>query len=148
MNRNTRPVRQLDNNELENTMAQDFRELLKEEERTDWGRTYSEIVIDGVFGVSIQASDAHGSIPEETLEDPFAYEAFEVTLRQMNVPFIDSPGRGAWENFTKEEWYSRFDRGMIAGLRIAELVEVPVVQAVYERLLRYVEEKESPVNVD
>lgn len=118
-------------------MAQDFRELLKEEERTAWGRTYSELVIGGVFGMSVQASDAHGSTPEETLDDPFAYEAFEVTLRQLNVPFIDSPGRGAWESFTEEEWYPRFDRGMIAGLRIAEFVEVPVVQAIYEKLLEY-----------
>lgn len=121
-------------------MAQDFRELLKEESRTDWGRAYSEIIIDGIFGMSVQASDAHASTPEETLDDPYAYEAFEVTLRQMNVPFIDTPGRGAWEHFTEEPWYLKFDRGMIAGLRIAEFLPVDEVQQVYDRLATYAKE--------
>ncbi len=118
-------------------MAQDFRELLKEETRTEWGRAYSELIIKGVFGMSVQASDAHGSTPEETLDDPFAYEAFEVTLRQLDVPFIESPGRGAWETFTEQPWYPLFDRGMIAGLRIAENVPVSVVQEIFETLTDY-----------
>jgi hypothetical protein len=121
-------------------VAQDFRELLKEETRSEWGRVYSELIIGGVFGMSVQASDAHASTPEETLDDPFAYETFEVTLRQFDVPFIDSPGRGAWESFTGEPWYLKFDRGMIAGLKIAEFLPVAEVQQVYERLIRYVDE--------
>lgn len=129
-------------------MAQDFRELLQEEERTEWGRTYSELIIGGVFGMSVQASDAHGSTPEETLDDPYAYKAFEVTLRQLNVPFIDSPGQGGWDNFAEEPWYSKFDRGMVAGLRIYEFVPVETVQAIYDRLARYVETNEKPKPVE
>lgn len=124
-------------------MAEDFRKLLVEAYRSEegWGRTYKPIEIRGVFSFSVQGSDAHASTPEETLDDPFAYEAFEVTLSQEDAPFIDTPGKGAWEELEQRPWAEKFGRGYIAGLRIAEYLPVPEVQKVYEDLLDYAERK-------
>ena len=110
---------------------------LEEAERTEWGRTFTEIIINGVFGFSVQASDAHACSPEQTLDDPYAYESFEITLRQLDVPFIDTPGKGAWESFESEPWFSKFDRGMVAGLKIYEFAPVAEVQTIYEKLVEY-----------
>ncbi len=119
-------------------MATDFRDLLKEEVRHEkWGRTFKEINVQGMFSMSVQASDAHASIPAETLDDPRRYEAFEVQLSQKTVPFIEMPGYGAWEELSKKEWASRFERGYIAGIMEAAEVPVDVVQQIYEDLDDY-----------
>ncbi|MEF2146429.1 MAG: hypothetical protein V3573_13370 [Desulfovibrionaceae bacterium] len=120
-------------------MAEDFRKLLVEETRSTegWGRTFKEIKIGAFFTFSVQASDVHASTPEEILDDPFGYEAFEVTISQNNAPFIDTPGRGAWEDLSKLDWAEKFGRGYVAGLRIAENLPVADVQRVYEDLLKY-----------
>lgn len=119
-------------------MAQDFRELLKEASRdVRFGRWFEEINVLGMFAMSVQASNAHASVPAETLDDPFAYTAFEVTLKQKNVAFIEMPGYGAWETLSRKGWASRFERGYIAGLMEACEVPVDVVQQIYEDLLEY-----------
>ncbi|MGE4291478.1 MAG: hypothetical protein AB7E32_04625 [Desulfovibrio sp.] len=126
-------------------MAEDFRKLLVEEYRSPegWGRSFKEIKIKGVFTFSVQASDNHASIPEAILEDPFDYEAFEVTISQDNAPFIDTPGKGAWEELSQRPWAAKFGRGYVAGMRIAEFMPVAEVQHVYEELLEYAEKKKG-----
>jgi len=126
-------------------MAEDFRTLLKEAYRSPdgWGRTYEELKIGGVFTLSVQASDTHASKPEEILDDPFGYEAFEVTLSQDDAPFIDTPGKGAWDELKALPWAERFERGYIAGVRIAEYLPVAEVQLVYDDLAAYAERKKG-----
>ena len=119
-------------------MAQDFRELLKEASRDErFGRWYHEINVLGMFTFSVQASDAHASVPAEILDDPYAYTAFEVGLKQNTVAFIEMPGYGAWNEFSKKDWSKRFERGYVAGIMEACEVPVAVVQEIYEDLLDY-----------
>ena len=122
-------------------MAKDFRDLLVEAVRHEkWGRTFKEINVQGMFSFSVQASETHGSIPAETLDDPREYEAFEVQITQKTVPFIEMPGYGAWEELSKKEWAERFERGYIAGIMEADEVPVDVVQRIYEDLDAYANE--------
>ncbi|SKA97403.1 hypothetical protein SAMN02745704_02846 [Paucidesulfovibrio gracilis DSM 16080] len=124
-------------------MADDFRTLLKEAYRSPdgWGRTYEELKVGGVFTLSVQASDTHSSTPEEILDDPFQYEAFEVTLSQDDAPFIDTPGKGAWDELKQRPWAEKFGRGYIAGVRVAEYLPVAEVQRVFDDLEAYAENK-------
>lgn len=122
-------------------MAKDFRDLLVEETRHEkWGRAFREINVQGMFSLSVQASDCHGSIPAETLDDVHDYKAFEVQITQKTVPFIEMPGYGAWEELCTKEWAGRFERGYIAGVMEAAEVPVDVVQQIYEDLDAYADE--------
>ena len=122
-------------------MAKDFRELLVEATRSEkWGRAFHEINVQGMFSLSVQASDCHGSIPAETLDDVYAYQAFEVQLSQKTVNFIEMPGYGAWNELSKKDWAQRFERGYIAGIMEAVEVPVEVVQQIYEDLDDYANE--------
>ena len=122
-------------------MAQDFRELLKEVSRHErFGRWFEEINIQGMFTFSVQASDAHASIPPEILDDVYAYKAFELQLSQKTVSHIEATGYGAWDTFRKKDWAKRFERGYIAGVMEAPDVPTAVVQEIFEDLLKYAAE--------
>lgn len=123
-------------------MAADFRKLLKEVNRSDdWGRFYEEIVVQGLLVLSVQASSVHASTPEETLDDPTAYEAWEVALSQRGKRSLTQFGYGAWDELQKKPWAKLFKPHELDGIVVAEYVPPATVQQIYEDLLTWKKEE-------
>lgn len=123
-------------------MAEDFRKLLKEANRSqDWGRYFEEIVVQGLLAFSVQASTVHASTPEETLDDLNAYEAWEVALSQRGKRTLTQFGYGAWDELKKKPWAKLFQPHEIDGIVVAEYVPTATVQEIYEDLLVWKKEE-------
>ena len=122
-------------------MAEDFRKLLKEANRSDdWGRYFEDIVVQGFLVLSAQASSVHASIPEETLDDPDAYEAWQVSLSQNGKRTLTQKGYGAWDELSRKPWAEHFTPHEIDGIRESEFVPTAACQQSYEDLLAWKKE--------
>ena len=118
-------------------MAKDFRELLVESSRHDvFGRFFKELQIGFKAIVSFQASNTHSCKPEETLDDIYEYEQWEVGLRQINKP-IDIPKIGIWDEFKNNTWAKKFDRPEFQRSMVGEFVTTAEAQQIYEDVLDY-----------
>lgn len=118
-------------------MAKDFRELLEEASRHDqFGRYFKEVQVGMKVVISFQASETHSCEPVETLDDPFAYSKWEVSLRQINKP-IDVPNVGAWTYLKNNVWAKKFDKPEFARSMVGEFLTVKEAQQVYEDVLDY-----------
>ncbi len=87
-------------------MAEDFRTLLMETDRTEDGdRWFGDIQIGGWFYFSAQAGPYHASTPQTLLPNPMDYAAFDLRLQTVNG--VISYGRyGAWEDLQNKPWAS------------------------------------------
>lgn len=118
-------------------MAEDFRKLLKEASRSEeFGRWFEDLDVSGKFLLSIQASDIHACTPTEVLDDPMAYQSFELILSQKDET-LDLPGFGALEDFESCPWFKHVQPGEIGGFVRLEYVPAAEVQRIYEDLLEY-----------
>ncbi len=125
----------------EQDMAEDFRKLLKEANRSDdWGRYFEDIVVQGFLVLSAQASSVHASTPEETLEDVNGYTAWQVALSQNGKRTLTQKGYGAWDELSRKPWATHFTPHEIDGIMEAEFVPTEVVQQIYEDLLAWKKE--------
>ena len=122
-------------------MAEDFRKLLKEANRSDdWGRFFEDVVVQGLIAFTVQASSVHASTPEETLDDLNAYEAWEVRLSQRGKRSLTQKGYGAWDELSKKPWAPLFKMHELDGIVEAEFVPTATVQQIYEDLLAWKKE--------
>lgn len=118
-------------------MARDFRELLVEASRHDvFGRFFKEVQIGIKAVLSFQASVNHACKPAETLDDIYAYEQWEVALRQTNKP-IDIPKIGIWDYFKNNAWAKKFDRPEFQRSMVGEFMTTKEAQQIYEDVLEY-----------
>ena len=115
-------------------MSTDFRTLLKERLRNaETGeRWFDDIDIQGIYYLSVQASTLHDSTPMEMLDDPAAYEAFQVTLQTQPGVFIHGK-RGAWQDLTEKAWWGQLEEESPI-LRVGAFVPAATVQAIFEDL--------------
>lgn len=113
-------------------MADDFRDLLKEDMRNiETGeRWFEDMEMGEVFYFSVQASALHGSAPAALLDSVKDYEAFQVTIQSK--PGVLSYGRrGAWQHLETKPWWPLFmDESPL--LYVAENVPVQTVQQIFE----------------
>lgn len=122
-------------------MTRDFREYLEEANRhDDFGRFFKEIGIGFKLVLSIQASTMHGSDPAETLDDVYAYKAFEVSIRQVGKP-IEAPGIGAWCVLRDKAWAQGFDREEFRADMVRDNVPADEVQTILEDVIAYARDK-------
>ena len=117
-------------------MAEDFRTLLMETDRTEDGdRWFGDIQIGGWFYFSAQAGPYHASTPQTLLPNPMDYAAFDLRLQTVNG--VISYGRyGAWEDLKNQPWASLF-KTTAPTVMHAENVPVATCQRIYEDLLAY-----------
>ena len=102
-----------------------------------FGRFFKELQIGFKAIVSFQASNTHSCKPEETLDDIYAYEEWEVGLRQINKP-IDIPHIGIWGRVQEQYLGPRsFDRPEFQRSMVGEFVTTEEAQQVYEDVLDY-----------
>lgn len=120
-------------------VAQDFRDLLKEDmrDKESGERWFQDIEIGEVFFLSVQASALHGCTPAELLDDPRSYEAFQVTVQSKHRVFTHGR-RGAWQHLEEKSWWPLFESESPI-VFVAESVPVATVQQIYEDLLTVVE---------
>lgn len=117
-------------------MAEDFRTLLKEVERTEGGEHWYDDILVGNVYMSVQAGPFHESEPQEILE-PTEYRSFEVTLATKKG--VVTYGKwGVWDDLKDKPWAACFtpDR-TTPSLLIAQKMPVEMIQAMYEDLLVY-----------
>lgn len=119
-------------------MAQDFRDLLVEQERNGTERWFEDVKIGDRYLFSVQASSCHASTPEDLLDDVRDYTAFDVSIQSTKG--VISYGRYAsWDEFKDTDWAKRFDVKELPFLAQGEYVPTADVQACYEALLAYAE---------
>lgn len=118
-------------------MAKDFRELLVEASRHDvFGRYFKELQIGMKVVASIQASETHSSEPAETLDDVYAYTAWEVSLRQANKP-ITVANVGAWSYLKNNVWAKSFDKPEFVNSMDGQFIKTADVQQCFEDIIDY-----------
>ncbi len=117
-------------------MAEDFRTLLVEVERSEDGERWFDDILVGNIYMSVQAGPFHESDPQEIL-DPMEYKAFEVTL--ANKKGVITYGKwGAWDALKDAAWAQRFTPDKTTpSLLNAPFMPVADIQAMYEDLVRY-----------
>lgn len=113
-------------------MSTDFRTLLKERLRNDQTgeRWFDDLDIHGIYYISVQASSLHDSTPAELLDDPKAYEAFQVTIQTQPGVFIHGR-RGAWEELSEKSWWGLLEEESPI-LRVGSNIPAATVQALFE----------------
>lgn len=118
-------------------MAKDFREYLVESSRHDvFGRYYKELGVGIKMLVNFHASSAHACTPAETLDDPYEYTHWEVTLRQANKP-IYVPKIGAWDYLKHNVWAKKFEQPEFQKSMIGEQLTVDECQRMFEDVIEY-----------
>ena len=118
-------------------MAKDFREYLVEASRHDaFGRVFKELAIGSKVLLSFQASCAHGSYPQETLDDIYAYTRWEVSMRSFK-PAIDVPISGAWDFLKHNYWAKPFDKPEFQRAVAADNVPTAHCQQILEDVIEY-----------
>ena len=118
-------------------MAKDFREYLVESSRhEEFGRFFKEIAIGSKLVVSFQASKIHSCNPEETLDDIYAYEGWEVAIRQVK-PAIDVPRAGAWGHLQHYWWAKKFYVPDFQRAVMGERITVRDCQRMFEDVIEY-----------
>lgn len=121
-------------------MAIDFRDYLEEATRHEqFGRFFKEIGIGFKIVASIQASNVHASKPAETLDDPKDYEAWEVTLRQVNKP-IETYKLGVWTELKTRDWAQGFEGAEYARYVNRDNMPTEEVQKMFEDLIAFAKE--------
>jgi len=117
-------------------MAKDFREYLVEASRHDvFGRVFKEVAV-GTVMISFQASETHGSYPQETLDDLNAYTRWEVSLRSAK-PAIDVPKAGAWSYLMHNYWAKPFDKPDFQRAMAADGIPAKDCQQILEDVIEY-----------
>lgn len=122
-------------------MAKDFREYLEEATRHEkFGRFFKEISIGVKIVASIQASEMHACKPAETLDDPYGYSEWEVTLRQTNKP-IETYKLGVWTDLKTHDWAEGFEGAEFARYVMRENMPTEEVQKMFDDLVAFASEK-------
>ena len=118
-------------------MTKDFREYLVESSRHDqFGRFFKEIAVGVKLVVSFQASETHGCNPQKTLDDIYAYDRWEVAIRQVK-PAIDVPKVGAWNYLKHYYWAKPFDVPEFQRSVMGENIPVKHCQQILEDLIEF-----------
>lgn len=112
----------------------DFRDLLRDTINEKTGCRLLDALPIGKYMLSIQASKYHYSIPRETFDNLYDYEAFEIGLLNETYDLTDMTkihSFKAWEDYAEfKEYYD----GMVAGY-----VPVKMVQS----LMNYMKNQEA-----